>query len=118
MSEKQNTNTVVVTSFPCLLSKKSPIRNCSEGFTIPTVERLSQPGYLEIVQLTVCAGRDVETGDVEDDLLAVCGQHPPLALVSFLERRRVRAGGGGVQRRVLGRPELGCSFLKLEKNNF
>ena len=48
-------------------------------------------GYLEIVQLTVGAGWDVEAGDVEDDLLPVGGQDPPLALVAFLEGLRIRA---------------------------
>ena len=42
-------------------------------------------GYLKIVQLTVGAGWDVEAGDVEDDLLPVSGQDPPLTLVAFLE---------------------------------
>ena len=47
--------------------------------------------YLQIVQLTVGAGWDVEAGDVEDDLLPVGGEDPPLTLITFLERLRVGA---------------------------
>ena len=41
----------------------------------------------------------------------MCGEHPPLAFVPFLERRGVGAGGGGVESTVLGGAELGCRVL-------
>ena len=62
--------------------------------------------------MAVCGGRDVELGDVEDDLLAVGGQDPPLALVALLEGARVHARGRRVEGRVLRGPELGASVLK------
>ena len=61
--------------------------------------------------MAVGRGGDVQAGDVQDDLLAVCGQDPPLALVTLLEGHRLCPGGWGVQRAVLGRAELGRSVL-------
>ena len=61
--------------------------------------------------MTVCGGGDVEAGDVQDDLLAVGGQDPPLALVPLLEGNWLRPRGRRVQWAVLGRPELGRSVL-------
>ena len=63
-------------------------------------------GYLKIVQLTVGAGWDVEAGDVEDDLLPVGGEDPPLAFVPLLEQDRVDSRGGAVHRCELRRPKL------------
>ena len=63
--------------------------------------------------MAVGRGRDVDAGDVEDDLLAVCGQDPPLALVPLLEGHRLSPGGRGVQWTVLGRPKLSRSVLKV-----
>ena len=68
--------------------------------------------YLEVVEVAVCGGRDVQLGDVEHDLLAVGRQDPPLALVALLEGARVHARGRRVERRVLRRPELGAGVLK------
>ena len=62
--------------------------------------------------MAVGGGRDVELGDVEDYLLAVGRQDPPLALVALLEGARVHARGRRVERRVLRRPELGAGVLK------
>ena len=67
--------------------------------------------HLKVVQVAVGRGGDVQAGDVQDDLLAVCGQDPPLALVTLLEGHRLCPGGWGVQRAVLGRAELGRSVL-------
>ena len=61
--------------------------------------------------MAVGRGGDVDTGDVEDDLLAVCGQDPPLTLVTLLEGHRLCPSGWGVQRAMLGRAELGRSVL-------
>ena len=63
--------------------------------------------------MAVGRGRNVDAGDVEDDLLAVCGQDPPLALVPLLEGHWLGPRGRGAQRTVLGRPELGRSVLKV-----
>ena len=63
--------------------------------------------YLKVVKLAVGAGRNVEGGDVEDDLLAVSGEDPPLALVPLLEGLLVSPRGRGVERGVLGGAELG-----------
>ena len=51
-------------------------------------------GYLKVVKLTVGTGGNVEGGDVEDDLLAVSGEDPPLALVPLLEGLLVSSRGG------------------------
>ena len=61
--------------------------------------------------MAVGGGGDVEAGDVQDDLLAVGGQDPPLALVPLLECHGLRPRGRRVQRAVLGRPELGRRVL-------
>ena len=61
--------------------------------------------------MAVGRGGDVQAGDVQDDLLAVGGQDPPLALVALLEGHRLRPGGWSVQRAVLGRAELGRGVL-------
>ena len=62
--------------------------------------------------MAVGGGRDVELGDVEDYLLAVGRQDPPLALVALLEGARVHARGRRVERRALRGPELGAGVLK------
>ena len=67
---------------------------------------------LQVVQLAVDARRYVDGGDVEDDLLAVGGQDPPLAHVALLEGRRADARRGGVHVAELGRSELDAGVLK------
>ena len=66
---------------------------------------------LKVVELAVGGGGDVEAGDVEDDLLAVGGQDPPLALVPLLEQHRVNSRRGAVHCSELWRPKLRCCFL-------
>ena len=61
--------------------------------------------------MAVGGGGDVEAGDVQDDLLAVGGQDPPLALVPLLECHGLCPRGWRIQRAVLRRPELGRSVL-------
>ena len=67
--------------------------------------------------MAVGGGRDVELGDVEDYLLAVGRQDPPLALVALLEGARVHARGRRVERRVLRGPELGAGVLKHDRQS-
>ena len=61
--------------------------------------------------MAVGGGGDVEAGDVQDDLLPVGGQDPPLALVPLLECHGLRSRGRCVKRAVLRRPELGRRVL-------
>ena len=77
--------------------------------TFPTLSRMS---HLEIVELAVCRRWDVEAGDVQDDLLAMGGQDPPLALVPLLEEHRVHPRRWAVHPRELRRAKLGRCLLE------
>ena len=68
--------------------------------------------HLEIVELAVRRCWDVQAGDVQDDLLAVGGQDPPLALVALLEQHRVHPRRWAVHPRELRRPKLGRCLLE------
>ena len=67
---------------------------------------MTKKTHLKVVELAVGGGGYVEAGDVEDDLLPVGGEDPPLALVPLLEEDRVDSRGGAVHRSELRRPKL------------
>ena len=79
---------------------------------IVTFSTLPRMSHLEIVELTVCRCWDVEAGDVQDDLLAMGGQDPPLALVPLLEEHRVHPRRWAVHPRELRRAKLGRCLLE------
>ena len=76
--------------------------------TFPTLSRMS---HLEIVELAVRRCWDVQAGDVQDDLLPMGGQDPPLALVTLLEEHRVHPRGRAVHCRELRGPKLRRGLL-------
>ena len=80
--------------------------------SLPHTSHLTPHTYLQVVQLTVGARRDVEAGDVEDDLLSVSSEDPPLTLVSFLERLRISSGGCRVEGGILRRAKLSRGLLQ------
>ena len=79
---------------------------------IVTFSTLPRMSHLEIVELAVCRCWDVEAGDVQDDLLAMGGQDPPLALVPLLEEHRVHPRRWAVHPRELRRAKLGRCLLE------